>query len=464
MPLKILLVSSNLYTTPDPVFPLGLAYVADSLIQAGHSVFFVDLLYAAENWHQEASAFHPNLVGISVRNVDEVCMSSKGTLLGELPALVSLCRNICKGPIVLGGPAVSLFPGEILRMSGADYAIKGEGEQAFRHICDTLQAGRSPSAPWLLSREELSDAVNQGSLLSPAPAGFCTYFDIDIRSKIAPHYLVSSRMLNIQTQRGCPMKCCYCTYPVLEGRNARYKPVETVIEEMRLIQKLGANYFFIVDGVFNTSRNRVVELCEAMIRANLKLRWGCFIKPSNIDPELAALMARAGMCHAECGSDSLSDTMLTNYGKQFSFKDIWESSMNLMKADIRICHFIIFGGPGETRETMAETFARSREIPGGIFFSSTGLRVYPNTPLYDTLVKCTPKLANISMLEPYYYLSPSFTADSIEAEISAHAHGRSEWILSSRNDNYQANMLKMRKKGKTGPLWDYMELMQRLSK
>ncbi len=457
--MKILLVSFNRYTTPDPVFPLGLVYVGDALVQAGHEVHFVDLLSAKDDWQEMARAFAPDIVAISVRNVDEVCIGSKGTLLGELPELVSICRRLCSGPIVLGGPAVSLFPAEILRMSGADFAIKGEGEQAFLHICKCHEAGSQPDAPWLLSQQQAAAGL---VTISSAPAGFCTYFDLPIREQIAPFYLGTSRMLNIQTQRGCPMKCCYCTYPALEGRFARRKPVEAVIEEMLLFKRLGAKYFFVVDGVFNSSRSWVVELCEAMIRAQIGLRWCCFLKPYGIDIELARLMAKAGLSHAECGSDSLSDTMLENYGKRFTFRDVRDSSLNLINAGIRICHFIIFGGPGETRSTVEETFQHSSEIPGGIFFSSVGLRVYPNTPLYESLRATTPGLDSVSMLEPYYYLSPCFSEDGIREALQTHARNRSEWILSSDSEYFSLEMKRMRRKGKTGPLWDYMELMQRL--
>lgn len=417
---------------------------------------FVDMITATDGWQDAARAFAPDLVGISVRNVDEVCITSKGTLLEDLPNLVSECRDFTKGPVVIGGPAVSLFSAEILSMSGADYAIKGEGEHAFAHICHRLARGEKPKADWLLEKGET------GREISPAPAGFCTYFDEALRNKIAPYYLEHSRMLNIQTQRGCPLKCCYCTYPALEGRAPRRKPVEAVIEEMRLIKRLGAKYFFVVDGVFNTSRAYVAELCEAIIKADIKLRWCAFLKPAQIDLELAELMARAGLTHAECGSDTLSDSMLKSYGKSFNYEQARQSSLNLIKAGIKICHFIIFGGPGETPDTVRETFERSREIPGSVFFSSTGLRVYPNTPLYNTLIKSRPELSSVSMLEPYYYLSEQFNLESIEQCIADNAQGRSEWILSSGSEEYQREMRRMRAKGKTGPLWDYMELMQRL--
>jgi len=284
-----------------------------------------------------------------------------------------------------------------------------------------------------------------------------------VRRPIAQFYLEKSRMLNIQTQRGCPLKCCYCTYPSIEGSHVRRKDVEAVVEELRVIKRLGARYFFVVDGVFNTSNEYVAKLCEAMIRAKLDLKWCCFIRPADIDGDLAAIMARAGLAHAECGSDTLSDSMLKSYRKNFTYSQILESSLNLLSAGIKICHYEIFGGPGETEATVRETFERSREMPGGIFFSSTGLRVYPGTQLHRTIVGQRLELKAEPMLRPFYYVSPEFTEKSIDNLIGKLANGRSEWIVPPIASRISDDIRKMRQKGILGPLWDYMELMQRFA-
>jgi radical SAM superfamily enzyme YgiQ (UPF0313 family) len=453
---RVLLISFNRYKQPFPVFPLGLTYVADALIEAGNEVLFVDLNIDETSWVERAAAFSPQLVGISVRNVDEVNIGVTETLLGGLDALVAKCREVCQCPVAIGGPAVSLFPNEILKLCGADYAICGEGERAFAELADAVARGEKLSATWLAK-------AGEPRIPTPAPSVFCTRCDESIRAKIAPYYIAQSGMLNVQTQRGCPLKCCYCTYPAIEGRIMRRKEVGAVIEELRLIKRNGARYFFIVDGVFNTSNAYVGDLCEAMIRAELNLKWCCFLRPANIDTAFAKLMARAGLAHAECGSDSLSDAMLKNFGKNFSYADALEASRNLMDAGIKICHYVIFGGPGETEATVRETFARSREIFGSIFFSSTGLRVYPGTPIHRMLIKTRPELSDITMLKPYYYVSPEFTESSLTLLIRGEASGRSEWIVPPAPPSIDKDIAKMRRKGILGPLWDYMELMQRFA-
>ncbi|HNX05536.1 MAG TPA: cobalamin-dependent protein, partial [Opitutales bacterium] len=308
MSARVLLISFNRYRDPYPVFPLGTAYLADSLVSAGHAVMPVDLNVDGPEWIDAARGFSPQLIGISIRNVDEVNIDGGETLLGGLRELVTLCRGLSGAKIVIGGPAVSLFPAEILRLSGADMAVRGEGETAIRLLADAAAEGRELAAPWLLKPGVRREPAS-------APPGFAPVSDAAFRRRLAPFYLAHSGMMNLQTQRGCPLKCSYCTYPSIEGAHVRRREMADVMAELRLMKEAGARYFFIVDGVLNNARSHVVEFCEALIREKLDLSWCCFLRPSKIDAELARLMARAGLAHAEMGSDSLAGEMLASYGK-----------------------------------------------------------------------------------------------------------------------------------------------------
>ena len=150
--------------------------------------------------------------------------------------------------------------------------------------------------------------------------------EADRPAPIADFYLRTGRMLNLQTQRGCGFKCCYCTYPLIEGRRHRRRPPELVAAEFEQLQRLGARHAFIVDSVFNSSPGHVAEICEAVLRRNLKISWSCFLRPQGLTPELMKLMARAGLTHIEFGSDSLCDEVLEAYEKGFTFADMLASS------------------------------------------------------------------------------------------------------------------------------------------
>ena len=94
-------------------------------------------------------------------------------------------------------------------------------------------------------------------------------------------------------------------------------------EEFEALQNLGAKYLFIVDTVFNSSNEHVAGICEAILKKDLKLKWGCFLHPKNLTPELMRLMARAGLSHIEFGTDSFCDSVLESYCKSFTFDDIY---------------------------------------------------------------------------------------------------------------------------------------------
>ena len=190
----------------------------------------------------------------------------------------------------------------------------------------------------------------------------------------------------MQTQRGCGLRCCYCTYPVIEGRRHRRRPPELVAEEFEQLQRLGAKYVFIVDSIFNSSARHVTEVCEALLRRKVKLSWGCFLRPQGLTADLIKLMARAGLSHIEFGSDSFCDEVLAAYQKDFTFDDILRSSELARREHVDCCHFLICGGPGESRETLARSFANSQQLQGAVIMAVVGMRIYPGTHLFERAI------------------------------------------------------------------------------
>ena len=209
--------------------------------------------------------------------------------------------------MVLGGCGFSIFPRQLLQLSNADYGIQGEGEVGFLKLIQSLSWGGDFSGiPGLVYRENGSIVVNPKQ-----PTPFSEPLEIaDRPARLVSHYLKNSSMLNLQTQRGCAHACCYCTYPLIEGHALRKRPPDVVAEEMARLEAQGAKYVFIVDSVFNSSPGHVLQTCEAFTRRNLKIRWGCFMRPQGLTPALMEAMARAGLSHIEFGADSFCDAVL----------------------------------------------------------------------------------------------------------------------------------------------------------
>ena len=357
MPSKVLLINANRCTRPDPVFPLGLAHLSAALRRAGHSIVWLDRLANIDRLEEVADGWRPDVVGISLRNIDDVLINKRETFFDDAVSLGTRLRQKARCPIIVGGSGFSLFPDQLLELAGADFGVCGEGEPGLVSLLAALETGGSVAGiPGLVSRQNGKIVLNP-----PASAPLDgEHAEADWPDAIAAYYLRTSGVLNVQTQRGCGLRCCYCTYPLIEGRRHRRRPPELVAEEFAQLKRLGARYVFIVDSVFNSSARHVTEVCEALLRRNLKMSWGCFLRPQGLTADLVRLMARAGLSHIEFGSDSFCDEVLAAYQKDFVFDDILRSSELARQDHVDFCHFLICGGPGETEQTLRTSFQNSQ--------------------------------------------------------------------------------------------------------
>jgi radical SAM superfamily enzyme YgiQ (UPF0313 family) len=456
---KVLLISNNPCATPDPVFPLGLAYLNSALRRAGHHTLWADRLAGGEDIEAVLARYQPDAVGISVRNIDDVIIRKRETFFDNLSQLGETIRRKIRGPVVVGGSGFSIFPRQLLELSAADYGICGEGERGFVSLLAALNHGHGLSGiPGLVYRENGKVVLNPPVGRPTAP----TLEEADRPASIAEYYLRASGMLNLQTQRGCACQCCYCTYPVIEGAHHRHHSAEAVAGEFERLQRLGARYAFIVDSVFNSSEHHVTEICEALLRRNVKLAWGCFLRPRGLTPEMMRLMKRAGLAHIEFGSDSFCDEVLAAYQKGLTFDDILHSSELANRENIDFCHFLICGGPGETRETLRRGFEASLRIKNAVILAVVGMRIYPGTRLCQQAQAEGCIGRDTDLLAPVYYLASGLSVDGVFAQLKEFARLAPNWIVGDPVPAYTSLIGRLRKKGAVGPLWSYFSTIQRL--
>ncbi|MBI2924879.1 MAG: cobalamin B12-binding domain-containing protein [Verrucomicrobia bacterium] len=456
---KILLISVNTCRDPYPVFPLGLGYVDAALRTAGHATRWLDVQTDGQPLAEVLSEFRPDFIGLSLRNIDDVVIKKRETYFDGLSALCQEIRRLTASPIIVGGSGFSIFPAELLARSGADFGIQGEGERSLVALVTALERGGDwTRIPGLVHRRDGQIICNPQQAGAPldelAPP---------VRpARLAEFYLSKSSMLNVQTQRGCAFHCCYCTYPLIEGRAYRRRGPVAVAEELAQIQRQGAAYVFFVDSVFNSSAEHVADICEAILRRGVTLKWGCFLRPANLTPDLMKLMARAGLAHIEFGSDSFCDEVLAAYGKRFTFDDTLHSSELAAREQIDYCHFLICGGPGETRATLAQGFANSQRLPGGVVLALVGMRVYPGTPLFEQARREGQLPTDADFLQPQYYLSPELTEVEVFDQLHEFSRQSPNWIVGDPPPEYVRMAEKLRARGVVGPLWSYFALLQRL--
>jgi radical SAM superfamily enzyme YgiQ (UPF0313 family) len=459
MPSRVLLISTNRCKTPDPVFPLGLAHLNAALRRAGHETRWYDVQLPNPPLDEVLREFRPALVGISVRNIDDVLIRTRETYFESTADICAKVRAAGSARTVLGGSGFSIFPKELLEFSGADFGICGAGEMSLPHLLDSLEQGRDcTTVPGLVYRRDGQLCINAPLAETKDPA-----LDIGDRpADVTASYLKNGGMLNIQTQQGCAFQCCYCTYPLIEGRAHRRRAPEAVAEEFEQLEKLGARYAFIVDSVFNSSPRHVAEICEAMLARNLKIKWGCFLRPQGLTRDLVSLMSRAGLTHIEFGSDSFCDEVLKAYHKGLTFEDIALSSELAHGAKLDYCHFLIIGGPGETEQTMRQSFDKSQGLPGAVVMAVVGARIYPGTALYQRALREGVLAPEANLLSPVYYVSRDLAPERIFGALQAHAQTAPNWIVGDPSPAFANLVNRLRGRGVVGPLWSYLSMIQRI--
>ena len=170
---KILLISINQCDEPYPVFPLGVAYIASALHRAGHQTRLMDWQMDSPEIAGTIAEFRPDLVGISLRNIDDVLIRKRQTFFDGLSGLCSEIKQLSSCPIILGGSGFSIFPEELLALSGADFGIQGEGEESIVSLVSALEQRTDYSnIAGLVFRNSDRIIVNpRRTIVNPGPPG-----------------------------------------------------------------------------------------------------------------------------------------------------------------------------------------------------------------------------------------------------------------------------------------------------
>jgi lipid biosynthesis B12-binding/radical SAM protein len=440
---KFFLLSSNVSSDPYPVYPLGMAMVASALNTAGHRVRQYDHLASgcSEAHLMEAlQKFDPDFVGISLRNIDNVDSFSAESewYLAENKHLVDIIRRQTAAPIVVGGSGFSILPEEILDYLTADYGVVGEGEVAICDLIDDLEHGRT--VPRIIDGNR--NFLSGTEMISP-------FWD----AELIEYYNAHSGMVNLQTKRGCPHKCHYCSYPQLEGKGLRVKGSAKIVDEIQhLHQKMGVDTIFFTDSVFNDIAGHYLEFAEELLLRNLNIRWHAFFRPQGMNPTDLRLLKRSGLGAMEVGTDAASDATLAGLNKQFNFEEVIQFNQVCLREKIPTAHFIIFGGPDENNETIEEGLLNIQQLEQCVVFAFAGIRIHPNTGLYERALREGIVRRKDSLLKPVYYFSPTVDPIRMNAKIEKAFHGRRDRIFPPSEGLIR--MATMNRFGYRGLLWD----------
>ena len=440
--MKIVLISSNTATSPYPVYPLGMSMVAAALRRAGHEVLTLDLLHQSQAALVEiVKTEAPALIGVSIRNIDNVNLLNEKRYIPEAKELVAALRTASSAPILLGGAGYSILPERILEETGADYGIVGEGERLAVDFAAGMEAGRFPKERCMRSETLLPGDAIRSAWYQP---------------ELIEQYRLGGSLAGIQSKRGCIHHCVYCTYPYLEGRAMRSRnPVDVADEIETLIRDFNVPQYHFTDSVFNDDEGLYIPLVEEIARRNLTVPWTAFFKPGNLDASMVRLMKRTGLRAVELGTDAATDTTLQKMGKSFRWAEAVRTNDLLLEHELSVAHYIMFGGPGETPETVAEGIANIKALRKAPVFVFMGIRILPGTPLLALALKEGVLPRGHDLLEPVYYLSPAIERqwlhDTLEEAFRSIRH------IVFPPDAFESTIQMLKKMGNhAGPLWELL--------
>jgi len=406
--MRILLVNTNVSQSarngaPVTPAPAGLISLAGVLRRANHEVRIVQLFSHVLNQDEGdlpllrtetagvLKSFDPELIGISARNVGAARRPANPIHLLEYfsvfydARVVRAFRMQSKAAIVMGGTAFSLEPALYMKCAQPDFGLIGEAEESLPALVEAMATGDGfTGIPGLV--RELADITTalagrgRPADLAEIGVGACSAVE-DFRE----WYYKDRGFALIQTKRGCPFKCIYCTTPFLEGCSYRYRPMAQVIDEMKAYRTAwGVRHFFIGDATFNHPLDHALEVCDALIHSGIQAQWTTEVTPLGVNDALCMAMKRAGCIGVTLGAEAFSDAVLNSYGKPYGVTDILHAAEMLSRHAIPFECCAIIGGPGETAETFARGMSFCEEHLRNVvirFFD--GMIVTSRTPSFD---------------------------------------------------------------------------------
>jgi len=475
----LLLINTNRMLPP--IAPIGLDYIYHAAQQASLPVEILDLCLADHPAPTIAAWFQsrqPRLIGLTLRNVDDCFWPSGKSFLPDLAETIAAVRRHSDAPIVLGGVGFSIFPREIMEYLPVEFGIHGDGEQSLVELYKQLTGARQyDKVPGLLWR--------QGGQLFRNPPAWPDKLAIPVRRDGLdnPAYFRRGGQLGLETKRGCPRGCLYCADPLAKGHFSRLRPPADVADEVENLLAQQIDVLHLCDAEFNIPRHHALEVCHELIRRSLgrRVRWYAYLAVVPFDDELAAAMQQAGCVGINFTVDSASPAMLQLYRQPHRPPDIEQAVLLCRRHGITVMIDLLLGGPGETRDTLAETIRFMKQIGPDCVGAGLGVRLYPGTQITDKIAKSldwhtSPALRRhydgpINLLQPTFYIS-ELLGDHPAEYIRELIAGDPRFFppmpetpapaASGSDHNYSDNLALVRaiEQGRRGAYWDILRTLR----
>jgi len=356
--------------------PLGLAYVAAHLLEAGHRVELIDLNISGFNPKRielALSRSRPGLVGISAHTETYPNALRLARLVKEFDPSI---------PVVIGGPHASILPQVVVIEPAVDFIVVGEGERAAVKLAQVLEDGADPAALERVSG--LGCKVSDRIVINPADEPLdATEIGRPARHLLSLDFYEDAH--NILTARGgCPYRCPFCSASYLWGGKRRPRPPTEIVAEIdHMLTAYGATHVFFVDDVFTLNKKWLEDLLALLKKRAERISWACATRVDLVDAELLGRMAATGCVGIQFGVESGAQSVLDSV-KGIDKGRALEAVEASVAAGIKAtCSFMV-PFPEDTEETLAETLAFMKQLKeAGGQLSMSYTTPYPGTMFFE---------------------------------------------------------------------------------
>jgi anaerobic magnesium-protoporphyrin IX monomethyl ester cyclase len=377
--MRVLLLSTPYPLEEQPLPPLSLAYLAAVLQREGIEVKILDFLvarYYPSMLRRELEEYRPQLVGATSVTLN----------YSIAKRMLKVCKAFDPNIVtVIGGPHVTFALEEtLLQAPWINLIAIGEGERTIVELVKAIEEGKDVRhVPGIAF-------VDGGVVAKTAPQSPIENLDqlpLPARELLPmARYRALGSPCTVITGRGCPYGCIFCSGRRMFGRKVRFRNPGLVVDEMEKIQHdFGSPKINIVDDTFTLNKHHAREVCEEMLRRNLKIKWSAFARVDTITEDLARLMRRAGCEWVLFGVESADENILKTIKKGITLEGVQLGVKTATEAGIQVFNSFILGLPGESRDTALKSMAFAEELHHK-YDAKYGFHVLsplPGTELYE---------------------------------------------------------------------------------
>ena len=400
--MKVLLVNPHPGRPEVPIYPLGLAYIATTL--SDHDLRGCDLQLESDPdgaLIRALTRFKPQVVAISIRNVDSSASYDGHSYFPTLEGCILQIRErVPSARIVVGGPGFSLFPTAIMeRLKEIDFGVVFEAETTLPALLENLDNPDRVQGICFRENGAVKIGINSPQIeFATMPAPDRSLFRV-------ADYVARGGRIGVQTKRGCPFRCVYCTYPYLDGHGLRNRVAAAVVDEIQEVADQGASEFFLCDSIFNVPTGHAEGICREIIRRDLDIRFFAFFNEAFTNREQLELARDAGCDLAIFGPDGGHSTTLKTYQKGLTTAQLERAYRMCREIGLPYKCAFLMNGPGETPLTFARmlAFVLRLKLAADLRFSFSTMRIYPHTELHRLAIEKGIVEPDDDLVEPRYY-------------------------------------------------------------